>query len=190
MGGRIAFDLGVESEKTRLKLGNVRTHGFAMRHQQLAAFAFRGGALRAQLCVAQHALDRHAGLLQAAQKREPIENRPVVGTLPRRVAQCKRNQPDALVVADRVDGKPRHACQIANLHVFSLNDMRDGGTSSALQVKRFFCNACAVVPALLWLKKAHTRHAPNSSGAAGFMYRRFTGGTATPYSSRRPPARF
>lgn len=114
----------------------MRTHGFAVRHQQLAAFAFGGGALRAQLCVAQHALDRHAGFLQAAEKREPVENRPVVGTLSGRVAQRERNQPDALVITDRMDGEPRHACQIANLHVLSLNDMHDGGTSSALQVKR------------------------------------------------------
>lgn len=81
-------------------------------------------ALSAQLRVTQHFLNRHAGRFKATQKLDPDKNRRVINALARTVAWCKRQQPDAFVVSNRVG---REACMLRDLTYFhgcALNMMR------------------------------------------------------------------
>src|SRR5882762_2802051 len=75
--------------------------------QQFDALGERARPGPAQLGVAQHLRDRHAGVAQAAQNLEPAEV--VVGerASPARRAGDAVEQPDAFVIAQRVEAEPR-----------------------------------------------------------------------------------
>ncbi len=70
--------------------------------QQLTALCLGAGPLLAKGCIAQHLADGHAGRLQAAEKRDPDQDRRIVvaaaGAIPVRIGQ----QPDPLIVTDRM----------------------------------------------------------------------------------------
>lgn len=117
----ITVDFLVESEKARLQFGDLRAHGIAMRREQRATLGFGRAPGGAQFGVTEHALNRHAGRFQAAEKTDPFEHRTVVRALARRVARGVGNESDALVIADRVRRQTRERGQFAYLHVRFLH---------------------------------------------------------------------
>lgn len=98
----ITADLGVEDEKGCLKIGHMGAHLFPMRFQKNPPRRAGSSALIAQGRIAQHLADRHAGGLQPVQKPDPHKDRGVVVPLTRGVTVGARQQPDPLVVTERM----------------------------------------------------------------------------------------
>lgn len=84
--------------------------------QHFATRCFRSEALFPQGCIVQHFADWHSGRLQAIEKLDPDEDRRIVVAVSGLVPVSIGEQPDLLVVADRVGRQPRTFCQLANLH--------------------------------------------------------------------------
>ncbi len=85
-----------------MQFGDPFPDAFAMLLEQLAAFSLGRRAAVPKRRVAQHLADRHPGGFQAAEKFNPGKDRCVVVALPRPIANGVGNEPDPLVVADRV----------------------------------------------------------------------------------------
>ncbi len=98
----ITSDLGVEDEKRGLKIGHMGAHLVPMRLQKNTPRRAGFGPLIAQGRIAQHLADRHAGGFQALQKPDPDEDRGVVVPLAGGITVDARQQPDPLVVAERM----------------------------------------------------------------------------------------
>ncbi len=84
--------------------------------QRFATRCFRSEALFPQGCIVQHFADWHSSRLQAVEKLDPDEDRRIVVAVSGLVPVSLREQPDLLVVADRVGRQPRTFRQFANLH--------------------------------------------------------------------------
>ncbi len=116
MRAGVAGDLGVEDDETGLQLGDPNPNPLAMLLEQLAALAFGSNALGAQRRVAQHLPDRHSRRFQAAEKFDPGKDGRVVVALLRSVSRGIGEQPNPLVIADRVGCQPRTPGEFADLH--------------------------------------------------------------------------
>src|SRR3981189_1435308 len=112
----VASNLGVENEKAGLQFGNVGTDGRTVALQKLATLSLGAGAALPQCCVAQLVPDRHPGRLQTAEKLDPGQDRCVVVPLARLVAVSIGQQPDPLIVTDRMCCQSRAFRQFTNLH--------------------------------------------------------------------------
>ena len=104
----------------------MRADAVAMPLEEFASFGVRGRALFAQPGIANHLADGHAGGLEPPQEIDPCQDRPVVVALARTVAQCARNEPQLLVVADGVGGQSGAPCEFADLHEASVSSGRAG----------------------------------------------------------------
>ena len=80
----------------------MEANPLAMLFQQGAAVGFRAVAALPERGVAQHLPDRHAGRLQAAEEVDPDQDGGVIVPLARAVPVGIGQEPDPLVVADRV----------------------------------------------------------------------------------------
>jgi hypothetical protein len=115
-GSGVVRYLAVEDEETCLKLGYPFAYRFAVRDEHGAAFRLRGGAIGSQSGISQHSLDRHAGRLQTTEKLNPGKYRLAIHALTRPILCRDRDQTDAFVIPDGVDGQARPLRDIANLH--------------------------------------------------------------------------
>jgi len=105
LSGGIVSYLGVEDEKAGLKFSDPDAHLVTMFRQQFSALRLGSLALRAQLRITQHLLNRHAGRLEATQELDPREDGRVIHTLACAVSRREGKKPDALVVSNRVGCK-------------------------------------------------------------------------------------
>ena len=112
----VASNLGVENEKARLQFGSVGTDGRTVPLQKLATLSVSADAALPQCCVAQHVPDRHPGRLQTAEKLDPGQDRCVVIPMARLVAVSIGQQPDPLIVTNRMCCQSRAFRQFTNLH--------------------------------------------------------------------------
>jgi hypothetical protein len=99
-----------------LQFGNVGTDGGTVALQQLATLSLSADAALPQCCIAQHVPDRHPGRLQTAEKLDPGQDRCVVVPLARLVAVSIGQQPDPLIVTDRMCCQSRAFRQFTNPH--------------------------------------------------------------------------
>jgi hypothetical protein len=116
----ISGDLGVKDGKAGLQFGKIRPDFGPVLDQQGAAPRSTRRAFSPQHGITHHVADRHAGGLERSQKGDPCQNGliifPVVGTGP----GSPRQQPDPLVIADRMGAEAAEPGQIADLHVLGL----------------------------------------------------------------------
>jgi len=100
--GIISGYLGIEDEKAGLKFSNMGADAVTVLLHQLATLRFRTDAFFPQSCISQHFPDRHPCRLQAIEERDPDQDRRIVITLAGLVSIGIRQQPDPLVVTDRM----------------------------------------------------------------------------------------
>ena len=112
----IAGDLAVEDDEAGGQFCNMGADGIAMPLQQGATLDFGAGAFFPQRCVAQHLADRHSGRLEPAQELDPGQDRGVVVTLAGTIAVGVGQQPDPLIVANRVGRQSATLRQLTDLH--------------------------------------------------------------------------
>jgi hypothetical protein len=89
-GRGIARDFGVKDEKVGLKIFDRGLHVRPMGDQQIMPGFFGGRAIITHIGIGQHIADRHAGLFETAEKRNPDQDCFVIITLARFIAICKR----------------------------------------------------------------------------------------------------
>jgi hypothetical protein len=99
-----------------LQFGSVGTDGRTVALQKLATLSLSADAALPQCCVAQHVPDRHPGRLQTAEKLDPGQDRCVVIPMARLVAVSIGQQPDPLIVTNRMCCQSRAFRQFTNLH--------------------------------------------------------------------------
>jgi hypothetical protein len=99
-----------------LQFGSVGTDGRTVTLQKLATLSLSADAALPQCCVAQHVPDRHPGRLQTAEKLDPRQDRCVVIPMARLVAVSIGQQPDPLIVTNRICCQSRAFRQFTNLH--------------------------------------------------------------------------
>ncbi len=99
-----------------MQFGNVGTDGRTVALQKLATLSLGADAALPQCCVAQLVPDRHPGRLQTAEKLDPGQDRCVVVPLARLVAVSIGQQPDPLIVTDRMCCQSRAFRQFTNFH--------------------------------------------------------------------------
>lgn len=92
------------------------THAFAVPFQYRASLCLGVAASIAKLRIKEHFPDRHAGRLQAPEKLDPEEDRGIVIALAGLVPVGIGQQPDPLVVADRMGRQSGTPCQFTDLH--------------------------------------------------------------------------
>ena len=99
-----------------MQFGSVGTDGRTVALQKLATLSLGADAALPQCCVAQHVPDRHPGRLQTAEKLDPGQDRCVVIPMARLVAVSIGQQPDPLIVTNRMCCQSRAFRQFTNLH--------------------------------------------------------------------------
>ena len=99
-----------------MQFGSVGTDGRTVALQKLATLSLSADAALPQCCVAQHVPDRHPGRLQTAEKLDPGQDRCVVIPMARLVAVSIGQQPDPLIVTNRMCCQSRAFRQFTNLH--------------------------------------------------------------------------
>ena len=99
-----------------MQFGSVGTDGRTVALQKLATLSLGADAALPQCCVAQHVPDRHPGRLQTTEKLDPGQDRCVVIPMARLVAVSIGQQPDPLIVTNRMCCQSRAFRQFTNLH--------------------------------------------------------------------------
>jgi hypothetical protein len=103
----VVRDLGLQRLCGLLHGGDGCKHLSKVMLQQLAPFGGGGVPFAAQPREGLHLPDGHLGLAQAQQESDPFHVRSRIAALATRRTRHGRNQPGALVVAQRVRGQAR-----------------------------------------------------------------------------------
>src|SRR4051812_14100577 len=98
----IAGDLGIKDEQAFLEFGNLRANLFPVDFQHLPPGWPGGFAVITKRRVTQHVPDRHSRGFESTEEFDPFEDRCVKVTLAGTIPVCVWQQPDALIVAQRV----------------------------------------------------------------------------------------
>src|SRR5580704_2263806 len=96
----------------------------SMLNEKLSSVCLGGRTFRTQSGVSHHVADRHPGCLQALKKLDPWQDRRIVFSLPKPCARRPWEQPDPLVVPDRVGAQAGTPGKISDLHSQPLSHQR------------------------------------------------------------------
>ncbi|MDA9500553.1 hypothetical protein XI05_24350 [Bradyrhizobium sp. CCBAU 11357] len=113
----IAGDLGIKDEQAFPEFGKLRANPFPVDFQHLPSGCTGGFAFITKRRIAQHVPDRHSRGLEPTDECDPCEDRRVKVTLAGTIPVCVWQQPDALVIAQRVSRQAGSLCEVADLHV-------------------------------------------------------------------------
>src|SRR6476646_7104521 len=113
----IAGDLGIKDEQAFLEFGNLRANLFPVDFQHLPPGWPSSVAFVTKRRVTQHVPDWHSCGLEPIEECDPCEDRCVIITLAGAIPVNVWQQPDALIVTQRVSRQAGSFCEVADLHV-------------------------------------------------------------------------